>query len=605
MASASRSKVATPGRWWRGLPALCGAIAMLAAPSAAQAATYTVNTVGDALPVPAECQGAPGDCSLRQALDRAQSGDAVLLPASPTPYEIVDEIIPVRGGVAIKGSGPAASVISGNGADQVFDLLGGGMVTISDLTITRAHNGFSRDEGGAINSTAKAGGDLTLEDVTISNSDSTGGYGGAVEIKGDLVVRNSRFTGDTAANPEGGGGGAIDVVKGEHTVTISGSVFSEDAEASAGGGAVYVETGGHLSVASSTFSGNVAGGGYPGGAIQLNGKTTAAIYDSTFTANSAGTGGAIASEGQQLTLINDTLAANSAAIGANLASKAAGATVQNTIFATPYGGGASCSGAITSEGGNLEDTSPSSCGLSPAEGDAAGVNPGLGSLADNASLVATAGGPPRTLSLAPGSPAVEAGMASGCAAVGGVDERGVPRPATPAGGCDAGAFELVSVPTATALASSPGSPGAGEEELELTATVSAVRGLPSALNPAFVGTVEFLDGETSLGTAAVDSSGRATLLASGLETEFTRSPRSTAATLCTRARAPASLTRPSWRRRLSSRASASRTGAGTRLSGRLGAEVGARRWARHSRSRSTRPRAWYSPSPAWCAGAGR
>ena len=268
---------------------------------------------------------------------------------------------------------------------------------------------------------------------------------------------------------------------------------------------------------SSTFSTNTAGGGEPGGAVALEKGSTATIVNSTFTNNTAGSGGAISSEAAQLTLVNDTLAANGAEVGANLAVVSGAGKAENTIFSAPFGGGANCAGKLTSEGHNLEDASPGSCGLSAATGDVLGANPLLGPLADNASLDPTAGGPPQTLALSPGSPAVDAGASAGCATAGSVDERGVPRPALPGTGCDVGAFELVTVPSSTAISSSHPSSAVGQP-LTLVATVAPAGTLPAVLSPAFGGSVEFRDGTGSLGRVPVDGSGRASITTASLAT---------------------------------------------------------------------------------------
>lgn len=128
--------------------AAVGALAALGplAPAGA-AATLTVNTVADTLPAAAECSGLPADCSIREALDRAQSGDEVVIPASAVPYLIVHDKIGVRGGVTITGAGAEATTLSGGGADQIFNLLGGPAVTIRNLQITNGHNDSLKDEG--------------------------------------------------------------------------------------------------------------------------------------------------------------------------------------------------------------------------------------------------------------------------------------------------------------------------------------------------------------------------------------------------------------------------------------------------------------------------
>ena len=63
------------------------------------------------------------------------------------------------------------------------------------------------------------------------------------------------------------------------------------------------------------------------------------------------------------------------------------------------------------------------------------TDPKLGWLGNNGGFTPTRG-------LLPGSPALDAGNAAGCAGplVNGVDQRGIPRPI--GGGCDIGAFEF-------------------------------------------------------------------------------------------------------------------------------------------------------------------
>jgi hypothetical protein len=475
------------------------------------AATYTVNTTADNLPSGSECAGAAGDCSLRQALDKAVSGDTVVVPSGSSPYLVVNEKIPVKGGVTIQGGGASSTTISGNGADQIFDLIGGGPVSITGLTLTDAHNDSGTDEAGAIN-TETTDSDLTLEGVTISNSDSPGGFGGAIEIGSHVTIRNSRFVNDSATS---GGGGAIDLYGTSGSITISNNVFDSDSMTTTGtAGALLIENSNSFSITSTTFS-HDSTNGTSGGAIVI-GTGTGTIYNSTFTANTASSGGAISSGGST-SLVNDTLAANTAAAGANVNVTSGTLTAENTIFAAPLGGGGNCSGTVTSSGHNLEDTTPSTCGLSNGvNGDIVGQNPQLASaLANNSSQVPTSGGPPQTLSIPATSPAVAAGDAAGCATVGSVDERGFPRPGTPGTGCDVGAFELLAaVPTTTTVATSSAAPIA-RTAVTFTATVTPGRSLSSGV-PRPGGTVVFHDGTTTLATVGVDANGHATLSTASL-----------------------------------------------------------------------------------------
>lgn len=502
---------------------------ILAAAQARAASIYRVNTLADSLPSAAECEGAPSDCSLRQALDLAQSGDTVLVPASASPYVIAHRSIPVRGGVTVEGAGDAATTLDGGGANQAFEVLAGGPVAVSGMTITHTYNGTGEDEGGAITGVGEVA--LTLDDVTVSDSESPTGYGGAIEVReGRVTIDHSRFVDDVASGTPAqgaGGGGAIEVESSvEHpgqpaSLAISDSVFLDDTATQAGGGAVQAENKDSVTVTSSTFSGDVAEEGEPGGAIALYTGATASIVNSTFTGDAAGLGGAIYTEAESLSLVGDTLAGNAAEVGSNLAARTGQphTTLENTILATPLGGRQggggepaapeNCSGKIISEGHNLEDTAQSTCSLG-APGDIIGESPQLGPLANNSSLDPTAGGPPQTLALAADSPAVAAGDPGACASQGSVDERGFPRPGIAQGACDIGAYELLpAVPTRTTLAASAASEGYGQP-LTLTAAVLPGRSLSAAV-PLPGASVEFLYDGIDLGSAPLGAGGWASL----------------------------------------------------------------------------------------------
>ena len=488
------------------------AAASLSFAAAAFATTYTVNTAADNPAFAGECAGLPADCSLREALDRAQSGDTVVIPASAASYVIVDQRIPVRGGVSIEGAGASASTVSGAGIDQAFELLGGAPVRLAGLSIIDTFNDSGEPEAGAINGEASEGDDLTLEGVSIRDSASLDGYGGAIEDGSAVTVRHSRFSEDSATL---GGGGAIDIFPGkEPSLSVSDSVFEGDSAGPYGGGALLVEGGASMSVTASTFDGDTAADGAPGGAIQLDAGSTGTIYNSTFTADSAGSGGAVSSEASQLALVNDTLAGNGAEVGAGLAVGAGKTSAENTIFAAPLGGGANCSGKVSSAGHNLDEATPSSCGLSPKAADIVGANPLLGALAANSSIDPTAGGPPETLAPAPVSPALGAGSAVGCSLVGSLDERGFPRPGS-GSSCDVGAYEtLAPVPTSTTISLSPGASVFGDA-VTLSASVHGTETLPGAV-PGPQGSVEFRDGSLLLGDAPVGAGGTAVLQTSAL-----------------------------------------------------------------------------------------
>jgi hypothetical protein len=419
----------------------------------------------------------------------------------------------------------AITISDGHPLEPAGDVEGGGVwnldaaVTLSEVIVTNNH----ADTDGA----AGQGGGLAAG-------------GGVANDSGTLTLLRSQVTGNTAsalgASGTGGntnglpggivrGGGLMDT----GTLTVTDTTFAENAAIATGGqgapsknggpggitfaGGAFIETALPTSVSSSTFTGNVAdtsggspgsgGAAGPGGISQGGGlfvtaiKTAIALTNLTVTASVAHSsstgiaqGGGLyansAGSGSEVSLTNDTLASNTAsgpaeAIGGNLN---AGVGVQsgNTIFSegVAMAGKENCSSPGTSLGHNLEDTTPSQCGLSTALGDQIGVDPLLGPLQDN-------GGPTQTMALLIGSPAIDAGESSDCPAT---DQRGLARPQGAA--CDIGAYEVAPGAASTAAASAIGT---------TSATLDG-----SATNPDLVaGTVFFQYGPTTsygLSTAA-------------------------------------------------------------------------------------------------------
>jgi hypothetical protein len=214
------------------------------------------------------------------------------------------------------------------------------------------------------------------------------------------------------------------------------------------GGGVLVEGGvGYLSIdvsiEDSLIANNhatVAGGGIADMGTQSNVPFVPriALANTTITGNSAGVGGGIYARQSWLRMYNSTVTGNSADSGNGLyvteAAIDGASTVElaNTLIAEQTGDDCLVdAGEIISRGHNLD--SDGTCNLD-SNGDIAFGFANLGPLADN-------GGPTLTHALLPGSDVLDAGDPTACAAepVGGVDQRGYPRPA--GAGCDIGAFE--------------------------------------------------------------------------------------------------------------------------------------------------------------------
>jgi hypothetical protein len=199
---------------------------------------------------------------------------------------------------------------------------------------------------------------------------------------------------------------------------------------------------GTLTINKSTVSGNTAnaatgfgGGIYGGGTLTINNST---VSGNTAHGANFASGGGIYNRAGTLTLNNSTLSGNGVVSGQRSGggiNNGGTAILQNSIVANNVGAG-NCSGTMTSNGYNL--SSDNTCNFN-STGDLNNTDPKLGQLGNY-------GGPPQTLPLLSGSPAIDAGNPSGCTDGRGrllkTDQRGRPRPdKEDTGGCDMGAFE--------------------------------------------------------------------------------------------------------------------------------------------------------------------
>lgn len=339
--------------------------------------------------------------------------------------------------------------------------VGGGTVTINNTAFenTSAHGGNSGTSG---NGSEPAG----------------GADGGGLYSLGNVTVSNSTF--HLAAATGGDGGDAFgSTCLGAHNGGDGGG---------ARGGAIFAD-GGSLNADTDTFANNSAVGGSGGdggqidggcgmhgagglaygGALTNNNAATVNLKHATISQNQAqagdsgvnqggankpprpaaeGAGGGIRVGPSGVTLENTIVAGNTAANGVG----------DNNGAPTP---GPDVDGAINSNGHNLLGDATDAGGFN-GTGDQTGANPLLMPLADN-------GGPTETMALSPGSPAIDAGAASGAAS----DQRGRPRTyddpgvanAATSDATDIGAFELQPVcsltcPADLSVSNNPGACGA-------------------------------------------------------------------------------------------------------------------------------------------------
>ena len=340
---------------------------LLLVPATAQAADPVTNTN----------DSGPG--SLRNALDTAVSGDTIDVPAGT--YRLSSELTVSDSNLTIDGAEANSTMITGQGAVRVLHVNATGLVTLRDLTIS---SGRVTGNGAGILHDGTGG--LVLDQVAVTDNvanppagTASGGgglyhgvAGASLTVLDSTIARNTATIGGTA-----GGGGGIHVNGVNATITnttISGNQLNVAGSATSSGGAGYYADDGGGSINNVTIAQNTAPG-LPGGGIF-----------------------------------------NRALVG--------GVVLSNTIVAN---NSSNCSGPITSNGNNLENTN--TCNLTGG-GDLPSTPAPLAALADN-------GGPTPTHRLPPESPAIEAGDDGTCE---GADQRGVSRPQ--GNDCDIGAYEF-------------------------------------------------------------------------------------------------------------------------------------------------------------------
>ena len=299
------------------------------------------------------------------------------------------------------------------------------------------------DDGGGI----YGGGVILSETQILSNtaSDASYAYGGGLYVDDEMTLMGGEIRGNRANR---GGGVYVDDETDVFTQT-GGSTITDNVAEWYGGG-VYVDDGSAF-VDDGHIQGNTAylGGGVyvKDGAVTLNrvgvtGNTadrggglynnagTLTVTNVTLGDNEATTleGGGLYNDGGTSVLTFATVAHNQSTSGGSGLHNAVTHTLrlQNTLVAD--NDATNCSGAITSDGYNLEDGE--TCGFS-ATSDQQSTNPWLEPLQDN-------GGDTLTYALQPGSPAIDAGL---CVAGITTDQRGEPRPHSGSAACDVGAYE--------------------------------------------------------------------------------------------------------------------------------------------------------------------
>jgi hypothetical protein len=316
--------------------------------------------------------------------------------------------------------------------------VGGGTVSINNTTFesTNANGGNSGTGGNASEPAGPAdgGGLYSLGNVTVSNS--TFHSAGATGGNSGNTFGSTCIGGHTSLEGGGARGGAIFADGG--SLIVDTATFANNFAVGGNGGNGGQNDGG-LNCGAHGKGGFAFGGGIANNAATINVKHSTLSLNNAQAGNTGvntpgvskpaqpvaeGTGGGIRVGPASVTLENTIIAGNTAANGLGDASSA------------PIPG-PNVDGAVTSNGHNLLGVATEATGFT-GTGDQTGANPMLAALADN-------GGPTQTMALSPGSPAIDAGVASGAT----FDQRGMPRTVDDPGvantggsdGTDIGAYE--------------------------------------------------------------------------------------------------------------------------------------------------------------------
>ncbi|HEX9005557.1 MAG TPA: putative Ig domain-containing protein, partial [Blastocatellia bacterium] len=296
---------------------------------------------------------------------------------------------------------------------------------------------------------------VTINDLTVSNGDASGTFGGGGGIYGSetLIINRCHITGNTA--DQGGG-----LMNEGGDVFINDSTISNNTAGSEGGGIYNTgnEGGAAITLTNCTLSGNSVTGS--GGPVTAGGLANYAVFGGEATAN----------------LINCTITGNTAASSANAGGIFSGRDdddsdaniiLKNTILSGNSDAQALKvnGGLITSDGNNLDSTG--STGFSNgANGDAVGT---VGTPIDPLlSVLGNYGGSMPTHALLLGSPAINAGTSTGAPST---DQRGIARPQLTL--FDIGAFESQGFTLAIASGNNQSAVVNSAFSLPLSVTVTA------------------------------------------------------------------------------------------------------------------------------------
>ena len=237
-------------------------------------ATITVTTTNDVI------NAGDGLISLREAIQTVNAGsggDTIILPAGTYNLSLTgagDNLaasgdLDIRNDVTIIGDSAQTTIIDGQGADRVFEILNNSDVTISDVTI---QNGAASSGGGI---ELGSGVSLTLQDVAVTGNTATA-QGGGIDTASPIVLNRVTISGNTANNGAGlsnNGGGTITMLNS----TISGNTATNN------GGGIFARS--SVTITNSTIAFNSASSG---GGIDKSGGGSVSLKNTILASNTGG-----------------------------------------------------------------------------------------------------------------------------------------------------------------------------------------------------------------------------------------------------------------------------------------------------------------------------
>jgi hypothetical protein len=384
------------------------------------------------------CDNGSGQCTLRAAITQAISNAEETIIDVPAGTYTFTSTISVSVATVVKPltiRGSTGAIFSGGGTQSPLQIFGSmpsdGALTIKNITFQDGYQ--SSDYGGGIKISNFAG-DLLIESCIFKNNKANERGGGLYIWGVGVVVRNSKFEGNTIDN--NGYYGLAIYIHNSATVLLDGiEVKNHNSNPTFVDGVVVIEFSAGVSLVNSAIFNN----SHTQDALTFYGCDMCELFNSTIANNSGRGAGISYSTGEMFFISHVTLADNylsntgNASRNLNIFHDGGYISLNNSILYTSAGAGTSLdilgAGTRVTNNNIINDNSH---GLG---GGATNVNPQLSAIADN-------GGPTWTMLLGIASPARDSGSMTYCQAK---DQRGVTRPrdggsGTPA--CDIGAVEM-------------------------------------------------------------------------------------------------------------------------------------------------------------------